>query len=32
MIRVGIAPGLRGRLRPPAGARLETALAQGDGS
>lgn len=31
MIRVGITPGLRGRMRPPA-AEFETALAQGGDS
>ncbi len=32
MIRVGITPGLRGRLRPRAADRLDGALAEGDDS
>lgn len=32
MIRVGIAPGLRGRMRPSAADRFEAALAEGGAS
>ena len=32
MIRVGITPGLRGRMRPLAADRFETARAEGDDS